>query len=60
MVSGETNKFITMDESTVELVDGTGNTVEVTKAYRGCVGTSPAYAFNPRDIAVDKRGDFFF
>lgn len=33
-VSGETNKFITMDESTVELVDITGNTVEVTKAYR--------------------------
>lgn len=56
-VSNETYKFITIDESTVELVDGTGNTAKVTKAYKGCVGTSPAYSFSPRDIAVDKRGN---
>lgn len=56
-VSDETNKFITMDEKTVELVDCTRYMVEVVTAYRGCVGTSPAYSFSPRDIAVDKRGN---
>lgn len=56
-VSDQTNKFITMDERTVELVDCTRYEVKVIKAYRGCVGTSPAYSFSPRDIAVDMRGN---
>lgn len=56
-VSDETNKFVTMDERTVKLVECTRDIIKVIKAYRGCVGTSPAYSFSPRDIAEDMRGN---
>lgn len=56
-VSDEANKFVTIDERTVKVVECTRDIVKVIKAYRGCVGTSPAYSFSPRDIAVDMRGN---
>lgn len=42
-VCGGKNKFIIMDEKDqiVKLVEGTGNKIEMTNDYRGCVGTNP-------------------
>lgn len=46
-VSDETNKFVTMDERTVKLVECTRDIIKVIKAYRGCVG-KPCLFIQPK------------
>lgn len=53
----EKDTFVKIGLQSMELVLGKGETFTTTKTYNGSVGTSPSSAFNPNDIALDKRGN---
>lgn len=57
MVTDEKNTFVKIGSGSVELVHTKGDTFTTIKTYEGSVGTSPSYAFNPKDIALDELGN---